>query len=527
MNEFDQDYLVPDGTGLHEIKDAVQARCRIGESESRSVTRRFHDTFDWFAFTAGGAVEERLDGARRQLLWHDLRGDGPTLVQELDVDPGFGDKLTPGPVAECLAPVLGIRRLLPLLDVQSRVQTLRLLNDDDKTVVRLEIEENRFEDSGRERQGPLSTRLRLRSVRGYDDEYRQTVHLLDEELGLSLARNSLLLEALAAAGKVPGSYSSKLAFRLDPERRADSTAKEILLHLLDTIEANVPGTKENLDSEFLHDLRVAVRRSRSALTQIKSVFAPDVVEEYKERFGWLGQVTGPVRDLDVYLLEFDDYQRSLPEPLRPHLEQLREFLLAHYGEEQRALAKIMGSRQFRDLLKDWRAFLETPVPERSVVPNAMRSVKAVSDERIWRMYKRVRQEGRAIGATSPEEDLHELRKSCKKLRYLIEFFGSLYPKREIRKLIKLLKMLLDNLGKFQDLAVQAGSLREMAQKMREEGRAETDTLLTMGVLVGDLLNRQTQARAEFAETFATFDSEDHRSLFKALFAAAKKEGKGA
>ena len=111
-----------------------------------------------------------------------------------------------------------------------------------------------------------------------------------------MARNPLILEALAAAGRVPGDYSSKLGFRLDPEQRADVTAKEILLHLLDTIEANVPGTRANLDSEFLHDLRVAVRRSRSALTQIKSVFAPEVVEDYKERLAWVGQITGPVRD---------------------------------------------------------------------------------------------------------------------------------------------------------------------------------------------------------------------------------------
>jgi CHAD domain-containing protein len=260
------------------------------------------------------------------------------------------------------------------------------------------------------------------------------------------------------------------------------------------------------------------------LTQIKYVFSTEVVEEFKERFAWVGQVTGPVRDLDVYLLDFKGYQESLPEPLRPHLGPLRAFLLAHYDEEQQALAAHLDSRRFRDLLRDWRAFLEAPVPERSVVPNAMMSTKAVADARIWRMYKRVRRDGRAILPSSPPEDLHELRKSCKKLRYLIEFFASLYPAGEVRRLVKLLKALLDNLGKFQDLAVQAQHLRDIAQRMRNEGRGETDTLLTMGILVGDLLNRQHAARQEFAGTFARFDSRDRHARFKHLFAVSKKGG---
>ena len=86
-------------------------------------------------------------------------------------------------------------------------------------------------------------------------------------------------------------------------------------------------------------------------------------------------MSGPVRDLDVYLLDFPGYRESLPEPLRPHLEPLRAFLLAHYDETQATLAAELASRRFRGLLKDWRAFLEAPVPERSAVSNAMRPVK--------------------------------------------------------------------------------------------------------------------------------------------------------
>jgi CHAD domain-containing protein len=527
MNEFDQAYLVPDGTDLQGIRDALEGRWRIGEDEPRGLLRRFYDTFDWSLYLAGGVLEERVEGHQRLLIWRDLKGDTPLLVSEIDHDLGFAADLPSGPDSERLARLLGIRRLLPLLDVHSHLLTWRLLNEDDKTVARLELEQNRYDDPVRERHGPISTRLRLHGVKGYEGDFRDAARMLNEDLGLSLARTELLLEALAAAGRKPGDYSSQLDFHLDPERRADATAKEILLHLLTTIKVNVPGTRDNLDSEFLHDLRVAVRRTRSALTQIKDVFPPALVEQYKEAFGWLGEITGPVRDLDVYLLDFNAYQACLPEPLRPHLEPLRDFIHAHYGDEQKTLVAHLDSKRFRDLLRTWRTFLEAPVPERSAVPNAMRPIKAVADDRIWTMYRRVRKEGRAITPASPPEDMHELRKSCKKLRYLIEFFESLYAKQEVRQLVKLLKVLLDNLGKFQDLAVQADHLRDMAQRMRDEDGVSTDTLLTMGVLVGDLLEHQHRAREEFAQIFAGFDSEEHQGLFKTLFAAPKGEDKGA
>ena len=191
------------------------------------------------------------------------------------------------------------------------------------------------------------------------------------------------------------------------------------------------------------------------------------------------------------------------------------------------MVQKLESSRFSNLRRDWRAFLEAPVPERSALPNATRRTKDVADERIWSMYRRVRKEGRAITPDSPAEDLHELRKSAKKLRYLVEFFDNLYPKKDSRNLVKQFKVLLDNLGNFQDLAVQADHLREMAVRMREEDHAPTDTLLTMGVLVGDLLDHQQQARAKFAEIFTAFDGEENRALFKRLFAPKEKGGKGA
>jgi len=306
--------------------------------------------------------------------------------------------------------------------------------------------------------------------------------------------------------------------------RADVAMKQILHHLLDILVANVPGAKQDLDSEFLHDLRVATRRTRSALTQVKDVLPEPVVTDFKRRFAWLGQVTGPTRDLDVFLLDFEAYQRSLPHELQPDLLPLRDYLLKHQKKEQQALRRKLNSPHFHKLLKDWRAYLEGTADDFPAAADAALPIKLVADKRIWRMYKRVIREGRAITANSEPPVLHELRKSCKKLRYLIEFFQSLYPADDIKSLLKPLKRLLDNLGQFQDLEVQAHKLHELAAGILAEDRSALPTVLAVGALIGDLLHRQDGARRTFQTCFASLDTDKKGKLARHLFKPAKGEG---
>ncbi len=196
---------------------------------------------------------------------------------------------------------------------------------------------------------------------------------------------------------------------------------------------------------------------------------------------------------------------------------MRAFILAHYDEEQRRLAESLDGAELKALLVRWSAFLEAPVPDSPEARDAGSAIKSVADARIWRMAKRVRREGRAMGPASPATDMHELRKSCKKLRYLMEFFQSLYPEDDVRPLIRLLKELLDNLGSFQDLAVQAAHLRELAERMQAEGQGDTDTLLAMGALIGQVLERQQGARDAFGVVFAGFLDRDNQDRLRRLF----------
>ncbi len=517
MHQRFQDYLLPSGSKPRLVATLTQCGWRLLEDPPGLAAVRLLDSFDWGAYLAGAIVEERLEAGKRRLLWHDLSGGEPTLEQLIFDAPGLARDLAPGPVQGRILAAIGVRRLLPAVEMEVETQVLRLLDDEEKTLVRLVIEEYRL--SGKEPRRGLASRLSVNPLKGYEVEAQAVADWLSHGFALEPALRPLLAEALTLGERPPGGYSSKLAYRLDPAERADEALRQILLGLLDTIEANIPGARENLDSEFLHDLRVATRRTRAALAQMPGVLPPQVETEFRAHFAWLQQVTGPVRDLDVYLLDFDAYQASLPQSMRGDLEPLRFYLLSHYADEHRLLVEALNSVTMDHLVHHWRQVLTEPTPAEMAPANADRPIKALADERVWRMVRRVRKEGRAITVESPPADMHELRKSCKKLRYLMEFFQNLYLGQAIGGAIKLLKVLLDNLGTFQDLAVQAGHLQDMAARMQAQGLTGTPALLAMGALVADLLRRQETAREAFADTFRGFDSDRGRGLFRGLFHA--------
>ncbi|WP_373506559.1 CHAD domain-containing protein [Thiocapsa sp.] len=517
MSDSTTELVVSGGTPIDRVADLLQGLYRPVLTPAETVTHLFYDTFDWAIFRDGAALECRTQRSTRRLIRSRLDGGSPSVSQTLAGEPGFASDLPLGPVREQILGICGIRRLLPVVAVETHVTALRLVNDDAEPLLRIEIRERNARHPGGAGCGPLATRIELIAEPYREDVSREVADILIDRLGAAAAQTPLMLEALAACGRRPGGYSSKIEDCLDPDERADEAVKTLLRSLLETLVANLSGARDHLDTEFLHDLRVATRRTRSALGQIKGVLPSEHVEDFKVRFAWLQQTTGPLRDLDVYLLDFERYREALPRRLRSGLDPVHAFLSARQVEEQERLATGLSSTAFAALIADWRAFLDTPAPEHPAEPNAERSIKSVADERIWRMAKRVRREGLAIRPDSPATDLHELRKSCKKLRYLMELFQSLYPRAKMNRLIKLLKTLLDHLGLVQDLAVQAEHLLDWSKQMHAEGKADTETLLAMGALVGQLLGRQEQARDVFAEVFDQYLGDDHQELFRALF----------
>jgi CHAD domain-containing protein len=291
----------------------------------------------------------------------------------------------------------------------------------------------------------------------------------------------------------------------------------VLQRLLATIEVNMPGTLADVDTEFLHDLRVAVRRTRALQRELRGVFAPEPLATFREGFRWLQAITGPTRDLDVYLLGFGRFREALPGNAGVDLDALEEVLIEERKNALRRMARALRSDKAAALLADWSAFVDAlvraPADDR---PDAHTSIGELAGRRIQKVYRQMVRRGQAIEDDGPAEALHDLRKQGKELRYLLEFFAPLYPADVVRPMVKRLKALQDVLGRFQDAEVQAGMLLEHrdAVAARENGAA---ALMAMGLLVDRLERDQADARAEFGKRFAAFAEPRQRELVEATF----------
>ncbi len=507
--------LLPDEMTLRGAGEALAARLEVEDGVRYERDHTYYDTFDGLLRAAGLRLTH-VDGSL-SLVDQDSGQVRASLPVPAPAKPLFARELPTGPLRDTLLPITDVRVLLPLVQLHSRERVQSVLDGERKTVVRLALEET----SLMRPDGPdtvLRPRLRITGIRGYDKDLHRVQEALVDELGFKPADQPLIDEAVRAAGGVPGGLPTKVAVPLQPDQRADSAAAVVLRGMLEVIEANLDGAIADLDSEFLHDLRVSVRRSRAVQRELKRVFPPDELAHYRAEFRWLQQATGDVRDLDVHVLEFDDMRALVPEAMRDDLGPLLRVLRARRVKARRALVRALRSKRATTLLSDWGAFLDgleaTSEDER---PDAARPIGEVSGERIRKVYRRMLKMGGAIEPSSPAEAYHELRKKGKELRYLLELFGvSLYPEEVVKPMIKTLKALQDVLGRHQDREVQIAVLRSLAPEVGAAPGGEA-ALMAIGALVARLGEDERAARGEFAGRFAEFASEEQQRVVKETF----------
>jgi CHAD domain-containing protein len=482
-------HLLPEGADLNAARALIDEHVDVTTGRIRAGTSTFYDTFDGRLHAAG--VTLRHAGGRYTLT---DRETGETLWSA--AAPARPEpRLFAGDVDARLADVIEMRALTPAARVRTREVTLGVLNEDQKTVVRLNVATH----------DGLRGRVSASAVRGYDAELARVDALLADTLGLAPETVPLVDEAIAATGRPPAGTSAKLNLELDPEAPATAAAHVVFARLLEVIDDNFAGTLDDVDTEFLHDLRVAVRRTRSLQRQFKTVY-PERLKHFRDEFKRIQAITGDLRDLDVYLLDFPALKASLDPKMQADLDPLYALL-----ETKRARALSQTRRQLKaqrtaDALSEWAAFTRQ-------LPKSGKTVKALASHRITAVYKKMVKMGTAIDDDSPAEDLHELRKVGKELRYLLEFFASLYPTDVVKPFVKTLKGLQDQLGRFQDHEVQANVLRELAPEV-----SDPMTLMAMGVLVDRFIKDEALARLEFADRFAAFASPEQRGIVKEHFA---------
>jgi len=506
----DHRYILPEPNTRDALVKELADRFTDIRETSAADSFEVMDTFDWRLFKTGWLMLRSTD-AYRIIDIH----TGQT-IDKLTLQSGkrmvFAWDFPASDMADALEPVMEMRALISLGKVACQRIRHELLNSDEKIVARLALETYRL-DTGEN----AVEHCRIEPVRGYAKAAKLAAACL-QKMGLEPTRQSPVLTLLEKNGFSPGTYSSKVNIELQPDIPAAEAVRRIMERLVLVMHQNLPGVREDTDSEFLHDFRVSVRRARSLLGQTKGVLDKETTADLTTRLKDMGAITGNLRDLDVYLLKKAEYTAMVADVLKPGVAQLFSALARKRRYAKDRMLKRMAADEFTSDMAVLEAFVRSdPMPE-SKAPDGGRPIGELARTVIHKRYRRIVKKGRKITAATPDEELHRLRIDCKKLRYLLEFFTSLFPKDQMKILIKQLKQLQENLGDFNDLSVQQEFLVDYLQGLAPRSSQRIFLAAAVGGLVTRLGIEHQRVRSQFLSVFARFDDAENRNRFKSLFA---------
>jgi len=439
------------------------------------------------------------------LEWTGADGRGAQL--ELRAPPAFVSDLEPGPLRQALRKTAGLRRLIELREVDRSERELRRLDERGKTVARVVERRERFRrpGSGASWSAARSTLVAL-PVRGFEAEHGELVAALADVRGLARANGTA--HERPAPG-LPFRFEPLEAWpRLERGRPAAGALRAIALRQLQIVQAQEPGLRADLDTEFNHDLRVAVRRARAMLSQLARAVAPGEVTYLREQLAWLGSVTGPVRDLDVLLLEM----RQLEVELREPLATLAELVEERRASEREALIEALDAPRWVEVQALWQGWAESAGCE--IAPELGELVAS----RIERLLRRVQREGALLGVHAPPDALHGLRIECKKLRYLLECAARIVDPGQHAQCVSALRGLQEVLGAVNDARLQAERLEAWAKPL---AKRDPRSLLALGRWIERRRTAERSARTRFAARLAALAGRDTQRSFEGLCAQVR------
>ncbi len=256
---------------------------------------------------------------------------------------------------------------------------------------------------------------------------------------------------------------------LAAEQSVSQGFAQVVAHLAGVIAHYAPRADGQHGPEPVHQMRVALRRLRSAISLFRRAVHCPATDETTALLKQLGHVLGPARDWDVFTSGLGQHiGDAFPDDaaVQDLLAAAKRKRLAGYT----ALSRFLAGPVWRQLgvalaalatERPWETF--QPENEIEAANHAELQVSSLPDFAARALHRR----HRAMVAPGPDlsalpvEALHEIRLAGKRLRYAAEFFAPLFPGRETRRFLKKMAVLQERLGQINDGAVAAGLMSEL------------------------------------------------------------------
>ena len=471
--------------------------------EPRS-TLEIHDTYldtdDWRIHRAGFALRVRSGSGITEATLKSLRSastevaDRREMTETLKNGDSEAIRESVGPVGTRVCAVSGARSLLPLFELRTSRQRFAVRKSDEaRQLGEIALDETVISRPHGEPQTSI-LRVEVEALTETHEPLQSLVKTLRSNCALETASDSKYSLGLKSMGLAP------------PAPEFTATTVDASMSILEVALANLrlymaawllhePGARLGQDPEELHDFRVAGRRLDAILRQFQSFLSPEFLTVRKTLKTVLSAL-GRARDLDVALIELQDFSRKLPKSDRLGIEPLKEHLLSERGRARAQMLSVLDSIWVQRNLQELTVLLAAP----GAAENASAADLALhaSPRLIRRRFRKLRKRADLLGADSATEEYHEVRGQVKKLRYALEAVAALYGK-PAKDMLRALRRWQENLGVQQDASVAMQRLNALAGAKPKGIPAET--LFLMGRLAERRLGAARQARKRYATDY--------------------------
>ena len=465
------------------------------------------DDFDWDIFQSGYLLIR--EGQNKLQLWGP--DDNKLTARLTNTEHRFYWQLPPGALTKKLEEFISIRAFVEKHSCRLNIDHLVILNTDDKIVVRLDL----YSLIGIDNQADIF--IKILPLRGYAEEYLQVCKGLSkldsEELPDLNLRRLLLLSGLDV-----NSPEKKDLFHLEDTEPAEAAVSRMAVKMIQLARHQEQGIIADVDTEFVHQYRVNIRKTRSLISLFNKSLSEDRYRFYKTELKALGGLSNNLRDLDVFLLDQDLYRNMLPDNLWPGLTQIYKRIKQRRTAALKKVVHSLSGEVYLEQISHLMLTLQHP-PELTAKQSEV-GIKALAIKKILAQYQRICTDGRAIATDTPDQAVHDLRIECKKLRYLLELFIELFPAKQVKHLVKSLKILQDNLGRFNDFSVQ----REFLFHLGQDKKISADQLASINGLIAVLFNKQTHERNLVVDNISRFIDQQISDQFKHLLHTDLEKG---
>ena len=461
----------------------------IGRGVTRRLENVYYDTRDQRLRARGLAFRVRRHGRRyvQTLKSNDTEG----LVSYR------GEWETPLPSSEpdlAVLPVGALEILQGLVShdeletqfttrVRRRVRRIRVVDEKGReSLIEAALDSGTIETRGD--QMPIAE-IELELLEGSPDALYGLALELDKLAPLRIeTRSKSALGYALASGQAPA-WHKATSLTLDPNTTVEEAFRQILRNCVQHWCANEAAALDGRDPEGVHQLRVGIRRLRSAMSVFGSLLDVDDRLRLSTEAKRIINAFGPARDWDVFSTE-------LVAPIaaaRPDDPDLDLLLAAAQIERKRGYQSgraEIGSHAYTHFLLELRLWIEASGWQECTSDEGAvwfdRPIVEFADQVLSKRHRKGRKLGKGFARLSVDQR-HGVRIALKKLRYACEFFEDLYPKKDTRPYLVSLKRMQDTLGHLNDVAVAEKLVTTLVDRAASQSERES-LRMAAGLVLG-------------------------------------------